>query len=300
MIHVNRERQNLGQFAPEEVAAGLSSGRFLPTDLAWREGMETWLPLATFTDLPAPDETAPPTFAPGTEEVLPPPVETSPAVPEWERRDEVGYLRAALVTIKQTFTNPIGTFRRMPKTGGFLWPLIYSYVLQTVCSLVGLAETFVWVRILPQNLLTNLGENPEQTLLGNLAVTLPVMLVGGLIFPFLFGGLYYLMLRLITKKPASFETVFRAYCYMMGSASVVNLLTMPPIVVAQVIFMVFVVVIVFGYLIVAIREATGITTLESSAVVLLPFLLCCFCGAAAMGGILAIAGSVPALQGMGH
>jgi len=300
MIHVNRERQNLGQFTPEDVSAGLRSGRFLPTDLAWREGMETWQPLATFTDLPAPDEAVPPTLAPGTEEVLPPIVESGPLVPEWERRDEVGYFRAALVTIRQTFTNPIGTFRRMPKTGGFLWPLIYSYVLQTICALVGLTESLIWVRVLPKSLLTHLGDNPEQALVGNLVFTLPVMLVGGLIFPFLFAGLYYLMLRLITKKSASYEAVFRAYCYMMGSVSIVNLLPMPPIIAVQMVFMVFVIIVAFGYLIVAIREAAEITTLESVAVVVLPVLLCCFCSAALMGGVFAIAGSLPALQGLGH
>jgi hypothetical protein len=299
MIHINRDRQNLGQFTPEDVSAGLHTGRFLPTDLAWREGMETWQPLATFSDLPAPDAVVPPTLAPGTEEVLPPIIEAGPPVPEWERRDEVGYFRAALVTIRQVFTNPIGTFRRMPKTGGFLGPLIYCYVLQTVCALVGLTESLVWVRVLPKNLLAHLGENPEQTVVGNLAFTLPLMLVGGLIFPFLFGGLYYLMLRLVTKKPASYETVFRTYCYMMGSASIVNLLPMPPLVGVQVVFMVFVVIVAFTYLVVAIREATEITTLESVAVVVLPMLLCCFCFAAAMGGVFALVGSVPALQGMG-
>jgi hypothetical protein len=65
-IHLNRDRQSLGQFTPEEVAEGLRSGRFLPTDLAWREGMETWQPLSTVTDLPEPDEVQSPTLAPGT------------------------------------------------------------------------------------------------------------------------------------------------------------------------------------------------------------------------------------------
>lgn len=52
MIFLNRDRESLGQFTAQEVANGLESGRFLPTDLAWREGMETWQPLATFQDLP--------------------------------------------------------------------------------------------------------------------------------------------------------------------------------------------------------------------------------------------------------
>jgi hypothetical protein len=55
MIHINRNRENIGKFDEQEVADGLSSGRFLPTDLAWREPMTSWEPLSTFTDLPAPE-----------------------------------------------------------------------------------------------------------------------------------------------------------------------------------------------------------------------------------------------------
>ena len=54
MIHINRNRENLGKFTAQEVADGLKSGRFLPTDLAWQEPMPTWQPLSTFTDLPEP------------------------------------------------------------------------------------------------------------------------------------------------------------------------------------------------------------------------------------------------------
>ena len=52
MIHINRDRENIGKFNDQDVADGLKSGRFLPTDLAWREPMSSWEPLSTFTDLP--------------------------------------------------------------------------------------------------------------------------------------------------------------------------------------------------------------------------------------------------------
>ena len=60
MIHINRDRENIGKFNDQDVADGLRSGRFLPTDLAWREPMTSWEPLSTFTDLPPPEETAEP------------------------------------------------------------------------------------------------------------------------------------------------------------------------------------------------------------------------------------------------
>src|SRR5437763_5301507 len=45
-FHINRSGTNLGTHSEEDVRAGLSSGRFLGTDLGWREGMPTWQPLA--------------------------------------------------------------------------------------------------------------------------------------------------------------------------------------------------------------------------------------------------------------
>lgn len=54
MIFVNRDRRSLGQFTEQEVSNGLNSGELLPDDLAWQEGMETWAPLSTFTQLPPP------------------------------------------------------------------------------------------------------------------------------------------------------------------------------------------------------------------------------------------------------
>lgn len=55
MIHINRNRENIGKFNEQDVANGLRSGRFLPSDLAWREPMATWEPLSNFTDLPPPE-----------------------------------------------------------------------------------------------------------------------------------------------------------------------------------------------------------------------------------------------------
>lgn len=52
MIFVNRDRQSLGQFSEQEVSNGLESGRFLPGDLAWQEGMESWQPLSSLSHLP--------------------------------------------------------------------------------------------------------------------------------------------------------------------------------------------------------------------------------------------------------
>ncbi len=90
-IFLNRNRVSLGQFTPEEIAAGLKSGKFLPTDLAWKEGMEGWQPLSTFTDLATLADTLP----------TPPPFESAPVLteadlpplPSWEQKEKSGRWR---------------------------------------------------------------------------------------------------------------------------------------------------------------------------------------------------------------
>ncbi len=49
-IFISREGKPSDQFTEAEVAEGLRTGRFLPGDLAWKEGMETWKPLSTFAE----------------------------------------------------------------------------------------------------------------------------------------------------------------------------------------------------------------------------------------------------------
>src|ERR1051326_9356316 len=75
MIHVNRGATSLGAFPEEQVREGIRSGRFLPTDLGWREGMASWQPLSQFAEFAA---------EPGPTGAPPPPqpaAPTSPIVP---------------------------------------------------------------------------------------------------------------------------------------------------------------------------------------------------------------------------
>ncbi len=296
-LHLNRDRQNLGQFPPEEVAAGLASGRFLPTDLAWREGMETWQPLAAITDLPVIAEVIPPADDPDATEIRP----TSPGgtEPAWERRDEIGHARAAFDTVRQVITDPIATFRNMARTGGLLWPFLFFYVLQIACGLVGVLESLVWVRVLPASLVQHLGKDPVNAMTSGLIFSVPAMFLSGVIMPFVLSGTYYGAVRLLTKKETTFETIFRSYCYLAGAISALNLLPVPPIIFVQITFAVFLVVVVITYQVIALREAVGLTTPEAAMVVFLPILLCCFCLVAA-GGVIGMAGALPALQNLGR
>jgi hypothetical protein len=49
-IHVARNSAQLGIFSSEEIIAGLQSGRFHASDLAWRDGMAAWTPLGDWPE----------------------------------------------------------------------------------------------------------------------------------------------------------------------------------------------------------------------------------------------------------
>ncbi len=118
MIHIARDRQQLGQFTEDEVAEGLKSGRFLPTDLAWREHMPAWIPLAEFDDLPDPETTSLDMPPPILEVVGEIPASPATLEPAWERSAELGLFAAISRTLAEVLLNPTRTFAAMTQTGG--------------------------------------------------------------------------------------------------------------------------------------------------------------------------------------
>jgi len=47
-IHITRGEESFGPYSLEQVQSYLADGLLLPTDLAWQEGMEDWVPLSEF------------------------------------------------------------------------------------------------------------------------------------------------------------------------------------------------------------------------------------------------------------
>src|SRR6476660_9514266 len=125
MIHVNRGATSLGAFSEEEVREGLRTGRFVATDIGWREGMANWQPLSQLTDFGA--------GAPGA----PPAQISAAAISEaaaalsglpWEHRQERGFFNAFVETLVMVLTKPGEAFTIMKREGGLGEPLIYALI----------------------------------------------------------------------------------------------------------------------------------------------------------------------------
>jgi len=113
-IHVARNSAQLGIFAPEEITSGLSSGRFLASDLAWRDGMPAWTPLGDWSEFRAVGVPSSPASIPATPTLV--------SMIPWEQGKSLGSFFA---TIKMAVVNPASL-----STGRFAFGdwLIFCYV----------------------------------------------------------------------------------------------------------------------------------------------------------------------------
>lgn len=290
-IHVARNRQPLGHFAPEEISVGLRSGRFLPTDLAWSEPMDSWKPLSEFTDLPGlePEATPPPLTQ--FEPVLTAPAQSLSTTrePAWERRAELGVFAAISETVKSILSMPAAAFQRMSTEGGLKGPLSFYAILGIATAWINL---FYSAAIATMNPEMALGEYAKslttaqiQVLYVGMFCIMPIIVLIG---PFIWAGLFHVFLMMLGGAKKSFEATFRIVCYGTGAVTVFQLI---PICGSSIYLVWLVVTLVIG-----LKEVHGTDYTRSILTVILPVFF--FCGAMFLMfvGLVALAASITGLK----
>lgn len=228
-IWINRAGQNLGTFTLEEVQRGLNQGQFVPTDLGWQEGMETWKLLAEFPGLQIPPpQVQLPSIAPGSPpspDVSPPLGEQTLATvsgvedgPAWERRKELGLFKALTQTWKEVLFNPSASFARMKTSGGFTAPFLFNLTMAIIWAFF----TTIY-RLLFTGMFAAVGSthNDSSYLMGisagtsTFAITAIVVLAIPLIvgFTFVTAGITHFCLALFRGTSKSYEATYRVICY---------------------------------------------------------------------------------------
>ena len=233
MIHVNRSGTSLGIFSEEDVRAGLRTGRFIPTDLGWREGMAQWQPLSQFTEFAAdiPIAAAPPPATP-TDDVTPPAAPVVPGPPPvssagrtglpWEHRETRGFLSAFADTLVMVLTKPATAFSIMRTEGGFGGPLAYA----VIGGAIGAIISFIFA--LGASALGFGGGGRHDAMGAMMGMGLSWV---GFIFrlmmvalaPFIWGALVHLSLMLLGGATKTFETTFRVVAFAQGSTAPLQL-----------------------------------------------------------------------------
>jgi hypothetical protein len=215
MIHVARGGANIGSFSLEEIREGLPTGRFLPTDMAWEEGMSDWRPLSEVM-AGKPDPTIPATDPAGASVVSASPA-VSPAEPgdglPWEHRQELGFVKAFIDTLSLVLTKPAEAFGMMKTEGGLFEPLLYALIGGSI----GMIVSFL-VRIGVQSM--GFMADQQAALFGTgvgiigMIFLMPILLICG---AFIWSGLVHLCLMMMGGAKKPFEATFRVICFSQGS-----------------------------------------------------------------------------------
>lgn len=220
MIHLARDGAKIGEFSRDEVREGLRTGKFLPTDMAWEEGMPDWSPLSQVVTDGAAGPAAP---APGPAYANALPISDAPGhgLP-WEHRQELGFLKAFFDTVGVVLTKPNEAFGMMKAEGGLMEPLLFA--------LIGGSAGMI-VSFLMQIGLQSVGfmADRNSAILGmGMGIVFGVILTPVIIVCIMFigSGILHLCLMIVGGAKKPFETTFRVVCFSSGST---YLLAMVPV-----------------------------------------------------------------------
>lgn len=304
-IHINRGGTNLGTFAEDEVRTGLRAGRFLGTDLGWREGMPAWQPLSQFSEFAAdlaaaattpaaakpegatsPAEGEPAPVMPAAVATVPPPTQAAAAPRSglpWDRRRELGLLKAFIETLQMMLGRPTEAFTVMKREGGLGEPLLYALIGGTFGAVVNLLYRFGFQLVAGGSF----GSGSSERLFGSAAI-LGLLIVSPLIviiILFLTAGLFHLCLMLVGGARQPFETTFRVVCFAAGSVNPLQVVPFCGGMVAG----------IWGLVLYCIGLARAHETDTGRAVlaVFLPLVVCC-------GGVVLLAILVGGLGALSH
>lgn len=252
-IQVNRGETKLGVFSEEEIREALQTGRFVPTDIGWREGMTTWQRLADF-----------PEFATTTAATAASAIVPATGLP-WERREELGFVPAFVETLKLVLLNPAVAFAAMKKEGGLSDPLLYG----VIGGSIGFIISLLW-NILFGSIGAFTDRNPIAGAIGaGVGMVICIILAPLFIAVCLFigSGILHLCLMLVGGANRSFETTFRVVSYTVGSTNPIAIIPFCGGVVAAIWNIVLECI--------GLAKAHEITTGKAVIAVLLPVIVCC-------------------------
>jgi hypothetical protein len=227
MIHLARDGANIGSFSTEEIREGLRTGRFLPSDMAWQEGMPDWRPLAQVVA----EKPAAATPVAGTTETNALPVSPfGPGVASgsgsglpWEHREQLGFLKAYFDTLSMVLMKPGEAFAVMKTEGDLMGPMLFALIGGSA----GMIVSFLFQIVLQSMGVMGSGQNPIAKLFGLgigipfFIVLVPVMIVVGM---FLFSGILHLCLMIVGGARKPFETTFRVVCFSSGSTYLLSMI----------------------------------------------------------------------------
>jgi len=129
----------------------------------------------------------------------------------WERRDELGILRAVSQTFKSVLFSPVNFFKGMPQGEGIGEPFAFGLLTGSLGTMFGLFWQFLLVPDRVLSLSSTLSDRFEMNLL--FLVILVVSPVFIILNMFITGGLIHLCLLIVRGGRSGFEGTFRVIAF---------------------------------------------------------------------------------------
>ncbi len=287
LYHIGRNGQQVGQYSLPDLQAGYASGKFLPDDLVWREGMANWIPLQQLSELsnvtPAPspdadelmpeDSNPPEQFTPPVQGVIIDPESDSESSsprsgPAWENLEEGNVFERAWKTIRSIFATPAEFFATLRVDGGLGQPLLFYIFVGWIALAI---NTFLEAPL--QWLWAGSSQDAMKAVLTPMLMVIfaPLFIAVG---AFVSAGLTHLCLMLLGAANRPFEATFRVNCYAYGGVMPISIIPFCGAFIGS----------LWGIVleIIGIAATHRISTGKAALAVLLPVILCC----GAVGGLL--------------
>lgn len=141
-------------------------------------------------------------------------------LPQWEHRDALGMRAALWGTIRDFYSDRIGTYEKMPVNSDIAGPLLFMVIMAFAVRIPYLIFYAIFFTVLVVT-----GEmlgNPLQN------IGPPVVMLFGqpfflLVKAFIFSGIAYGLMRLAAPSPKPFAATARVIFYTVGAASLLTL-----------------------------------------------------------------------------
>lgn len=187
----------------------------------------------------------------------------------WEDQEDLGFVSGIYLTVRESLFNPKEFFAKLPLKGGFMMPLLYALIVETLGTMIG----YLWGFAMGTPFFgsENFGGNRAVVF----GVLIPMLVFLGIV---IWAVTLHVGLFLVGGAREDFEATFRVACY----ASAPELINVVPIVGS------FIGLFWRLYLtVVGLSQVHGTSVAKSVLALILPGIVCCgvILGAAALIGL---------------
>ncbi len=204
----------------------------------------------------------------------------------WERRDDLGTMKAFWQTLKRSVLHPLEFAREIPAEGGFGGPTAYALLASAIgaipiLAMVGLMFVF-FLAVMPAPGMSG-PDAPPGWIWAIVAVFYAIVFsLGPVGWTFLWAGILRLSSRILGAPRGSYVAIFRILAYSAGTNVAIGVpVAGTAVYVLQAIHAIF-----------GISHKCGVSNGRAAAIYFVPLLACMCCAGGSYAGLIAFAMSV--------